>query len=458
MQQVTQLITAQRNFYLTGATQSVAYRKAQLTKLQAVIEKYDSEIIAALYADLRKSEFEAYATEVGLVLAEITHIVKNLEQWAQPQQVKTAWHYQPAKSFIMREPYGVTLIIAPFNYPFQLVMAPLIAAISGGNTAIIKPSEITPATTAIVKKIITETFATNYIAIVEGAKEAVTALIHAPFDYIFFTGSVAVGKIVASAAVQQLIPYTLELGGKSPAIVDQTANLKLAAKRIAWGKFTNAGQTCVAPDYVLVHESVAEKFIAYSKAAITKFYGSEPQQSPDFGRIVHKSHWARLQQLVVVEEKQITFGGAYDEDDLYMAPTLLENCTWQSPIMQDEIFGPLLPILVYSDLSQALYEIQQKPKPLAAYFFSENAKAVDYFLTMLPFGGGCINDTVTHVGSTTLPFGGVGTSGVGSYHGKASFECFTHAKSIFKKSTAIETNALFPPYNKRVKLVRKILR
>ncbi|ETT85646.1 aldehyde dehydrogenase [Viridibacillus sp. FSL R5-0477] len=457
-QDVETMISAQRKFFFSGATKSLAFRKEQLKKLKVAIVSHEKEILQALHKDLRKSEFEAYSTEVGIVLDSISYMQKYLEEWLQPVSVPTPLHFQPGKSFIVREPYGTVLIIGPFNYPFQLVMEPLIGAIIGGNTAIVKPSEASVHTAEIIKKIIQETFQENYVRIVEGEKEETTALIHASFDYIFFTGSVAVGKIIAKAAAERLTPHTLELGGKSPAIVDQTANLEVAVKRIAWGKFTNAGQTCVAPDYVLVHESVKVPFIRILKKTLQKFYGKDAQDSPDYGRIINERQFDRLQSIIEREQSQVLFGGNYDRDDLYIEPTVLQNITWNSSSMEDELFGPILPIIVYDDLRVAIQQIRQYPKPLAAYFFSETEKAIQYFLDELPFGGGCVNDTVTHVASVYLPFGGVGNSGVNAYHGKASFECFTHPKSILKKSTKLANNLLFPPYKQKVKLVKTILR
>ncbi|MEG0259690.1 MAG: aldehyde dehydrogenase [Lysinibacillus sp.] len=455
---IEEMIEQQRQFYFSRATKSVHFRKKQLKKLKQTIIKYEKSVLEALYLDLRKSEFEAYATEVGLVLDSISYMIKRVDEWMVPESVKTPIQYQPAKSFITREPYGVTLIIGPFNYPFQLVMEPLIGAIVGGNTAIVKPSEIAVHTTAIVKKIVEEAFEPEYVRIVEGEKEEVTALIHASFDYIFFTGSVAVGKVIARAAAERLTPIALELGGKSPAIVDQTANLEVAAKRIAWGKFTNTGQTCVAPDYLLVHRDVSNQFSALLKDAIKDFYGTNAIKSPDYGRIISQKHFDRLQEIVVKERDFITYGGRTDQSELYIEPTIIENVTWVSPAMQDELFGPILPIIVYDDLQLAIHQVRQLPKPLAAYFFSEHEKAINYFLDELPFGGGCINDTITHVGNSHLPFGGVGPSGVKAYHGKASFENFTHPKSILKKSSKLATNILFPPYKQKVKLVRKIMK
>lgn len=455
---VENMIEEQKKFFLTGHTRNIEFRKKQLFMLKDKIKQYEKEILKALNLDLGKSEFEAYSNEVGIVLDSISYFVKNIDEWAKPVHVKTPLHFQPAKSFIVRDPYGVVLIIGPFNYPFQLVMEPLIGAIIGGNTAIVKPSETTPHTTEIIKRIIEETFDTSYIRMVEGEKEEVTNLIHASVDYIFFTGSVAVGKVVMRAAAEKLTPVTLELGGKSPAIVDQTANLDVAAKRIIWGKFNNTGQTCVAPDYLLVHSSIYEKFVKELQKTIVQFYGKDAQKSGDYGRIVNNRHFARLEKLLEAEKENIKFGGKIDPSDLYMEPTILENINWSSPIMEDEIFGPILPIIKYDNLKYTLHQVQKLPKPLAAYFFSEHEKAIEYFLEELPFGGGCINDTVTHVANPYLPFGGVGPSGVNAYHGKASFENFTHPKSIMKRSSKLANNLLFPPYKHKLKLVKTMLK
>lgn len=457
-QDVEKWIAEQRQFFYTRQTKDVEFRKKKLIHLKDNIKKYEEEVIAALKNDLNKSEFEAYATEIGIVYDSISYFLKKLDEWVKPVPAKTPIQFQPGKSFIVREPYGVVLIIGPFNYPFQLIFEPLIGAIIGGNTAIVKPSEAAPQTAAISKKIINETFGEKYVRVVEGEKEEVTALIHSSFDYIFFTGSVAVGKIIAKAAAERLTPICLELGGKSPAIVDQTANLDVAVKRIAWGKFNNAGQTCVAPDYVLVHRSVYNKFVKKMKKTIQEFYGKNIAESPDFGRIINVRQFDRLQDLLQKEAKNITFGGQTNREDLYIEPTIIENVSWDNPIMEDEIFGPIMPIMMYDDLPIAIHNIRQRPKPLSAYLFSENEKAIDYFLEELPFGGGCINDVVSHVGNMHLPFGGVGPSGVKSYHGKASFENFTHPKSILKRSSKLATDIVLPPYNNKVKLVRMIMK
>ncbi|WP_277586393.1 aldehyde dehydrogenase [Psychrobacillus antarcticus] len=457
-QQLNHMLDEHQAYFYAGITRPVAFRVQQLEILKMTIKKYEVEVIEALYKDLRKSEFEAYVTEIGLVYDNISYMIKHIEKWMEPKYVKTPVALMPSKSFIVNDPYGTVLIIAPFNYPFQLIMEPLIGAIVGGNCAIIKPSEATPHTSNIVKKIISEAYDPSYIRVVEGEKEETSLLIHAPFDFIFFTGSVQVGKIVMKAAAERLTPIALELGGKSPAIVDHTANLAVAAKRIVWGKFVNAGQTCIAPDYVLVEENVKDKFIEQMKKAIAQFYGKDSQQSPDLGRIVNGNHFDRLMGILEAEKEHIIFGGKTDRDDLFIEPTLLNGVDFNSPSMADELFGPILPIIGYKDLGNIIRQIRKSPKPLAAYMFSEHEKAQEFFLQELPFGGGCINDTITHAGSTYLPFGGVGNSGVQSYHGEASFTLFTHQKSIVKKNTSLPINIVFPPYKNKVKLVRGLLK
>ncbi len=445
-------------YFNTGVTKDVKFRLEQLDILKDTIKKYEKDVLAALYQDLRKNEFEAYTTELGIVYESISYMKKHLQKWMEPRSVKTPIALMPSKSFIVQEPYGTVLIIAPFNYPFQLVMEPLLGAIIGGNCAVIKPSEATPNTTRVIAQIISEAFHPHYVRVVEGEKEETSLLIHAAFDFIFFTGSVNVGKIVMEAASKRLTPIALELGGKSPAIVDHTANLEIAAKRIVWGKFVNSGQTCIAPDYVLVEEKVKDKFIDLLQKTIQQFYGSNPQESPDLGRIVNRNHFDRLQRMLDQEREQIIFGGDYDPEDLFIQPTLLKDIDFTSPSMQEEIFGPILPIISYQDLPATIRHIKKMPKPLAAYMFSEHERAQNYFLEELPFGGGCINDTITHAGSVHLPFGGVGNSGIGAYHGEASFLLFTHQKSILKKNTSIPVNIVFPPYKNKVKLVRGLLK
>lgn len=432
-QDVESMIAMQRRFYFTGETRSAAFRIAMLSKLKEAIMSNEKEISEALHKDLRKSPFESYVTEIGFVLTSISHMIKNLEQWMESEVVKTPVHLQPAKSFIVREPYGSALIIGPFNYPFQLVMEPLVGAIAGGNCAIVKPSEASVYTGEIIKKILTDIFPSEFVRVVEGEQQETSALIHASFDYIFFTGSVAVGKVVMKAAAERLTPITLELGGKSPALVDQTADIVMAAERIVWGKFVNNGQTCVAPDYVIVHHTVKNQLVQAMGATIRKFYGKVAAESLDYGRIVNDKHFNRLLKILEKDRAHVVYGGDFNREDLFIEPTLLDNVKWNSASMEDEIFGPILPILTYDNLGEALHRIRQLPKPLAAYMFTENEQASEYFIDNLPFGGGCINDTIAHVGNGNLPFGGVGSSGLNAYHGKYSFETFTHAKAMMKK-------------------------
>lgn len=455
---VESMIAAQHRFYFTGKTRTASFRKEMLIKLRDAIVANEDAITEALQKDLGKSPFESYVTEIGFVLSSISQMLKNVDVWMKPESVKTPVHLQPSKSFVVREPYGSVLIIGPFNYPFQLVMEPLVGAIVGGNCAVVKPSESAKHTVKIIKEILTETFPTDYIQVVEGEREETSALIHAPFDYIFFTGSVAVGKIVMKAAAERLTPITLELGGKSPVIVDQTANLANAAERIVWGKFLNTGQTCVAPDYLLVHHSVKEELIERIIEAIEKFYGENVMESPDYGRIINERQFDRLASMISKEWPQIIYGGDVDTAKLFIEPTLLEGVTWESPSMEDEIFGPILPIMEYDHLGEVLHRIRQLPKPLSAYMFTENEQAANYFIESLPFGGGCINDTVSHVGNTNLPFGGVGSSGVNAYHGKASFDVFTHAKAMMRRSTKIPMRLALPPYENKLKLVKPLIR
>ncbi|MHA6258513.1 aldehyde dehydrogenase [Sporosarcina sp. CAU 1771] len=455
---VEKMIASQHEFYFTGATRTVEFRKEMLNKLHDAIISHEKEITEALQKDLGKSSFEAYVTEIGFVLSSISDMLKNVEKWMEPEPAKTPVHLLPAKSFVVREPYGSVLIIGPFNYPFQLVMEPLVGAIVGGNCAIVKPSESAVHTVKIVDKILSETFPPEYIRVVEGEREETSALIHAPFDYIFFTGSIAVGKVVMKAAAERLTPITLELGGKSPVIVDQTANLVNAAERIVWGKLMNTGQTCVAPDYLLVHHSVKEELLTRMIESIKKFYGEDARDSADYGRIINERQYNRLVDIIEKERSQVVYGGSFEDSKLFIEPTLLAGVSWDSPSMEDELFGPILPILEYDNLGEAIHQIRKLSKPLSAYMFTENEKAADYFIESLPFGGGCINDTVSHVGNTNLPFGGVGSSGMNAYHGKASFEVFTHAKAMMKRSTKIPMRIAFPPYGNKIKLIKPLIR
>ncbi|HCX1076666.1 TPA: aldehyde dehydrogenase [Staphylococcus aureus] len=441
-------------FFNTQQTKDISFRKEQLKKLSKAIKSYESDILEALYTDLGKNKVEAYATEIGITLKSIKNARKELKNWTKTKNVDTPLYLFPTKSYIKKEPYGTVLIIAPFNYPFQLVFELLIGAIAAGNTAIIKPSELTPNVARVIKRLINETFDANYIEVIEGGIEETQTLIHLPFDYVFFTGSENVGKIVYQAASENLVPVTLEMGGKSPVIVDETANIKVASERICFGKFTNAGQTCVAPDYILVHESVKDDLITALSKTLREFYGQNIQQSPDYGRIVNLKHYHRLTSLLNSEQMNIVFGGHSDEDERYIEPTLLDHVTSDSAIMQEEIFGPILPILTYQSLDEAIAFIHQRPKPLSLYLFSEDENATQRVINELSFGGGAINDTLMHLANPKLPFGGVGASGMGRYHGKYSFDTFTHEKSYIFKSTRLESGVHLPPYKGKFKYIK----
>ncbi|HHW6138212.1 TPA: aldehyde dehydrogenase, partial [Staphylococcus aureus] len=441
-------------FFNTQQTKDISFRKEQLKKLSKAIKSYESDILEALYTDLGKNKVEAYATEIGITLKSIKNARKELKNWTKTKNVDTPLYLFPTKSYIKKEPYGTVLIIAPFNYPFQLVFEPLIGAIAAGNTAIIKPSELTPNVARVIKRLINETFDANYIEVIEGGIEEMQTLIHLPFDYVFFTGSENVGKIVYQAASENLVPVTLEMGGKSPVIVDETANIKVASERICFGKFTNAGQTCVAPDYILVHESVKDDLITALSKTLREFYGQNIQQSPDYGRIVNLKHYHRLTSLLNSAQMNIVFGGHSDEDERYIEPTLLDHVTNDSAIMQEEIFGPILPILTYQSLDEAIAFIHQRPKPLSLYLFSEDENATQRVINELSFGGGAINDTLMHLANPKLPFGGVGASGMGRYHGKYSFDTFTHEKSYIFKSTRLESGVHLPPYKGKFKYIK----
>ncbi|HDJ3326708.1 TPA: aldehyde dehydrogenase [Staphylococcus aureus] len=441
-------------FFNTQQTKDISFRKEQLKKLSKAIKSYEIDILEALYTDLGKNKVEAYATEIGITLKSIKNARKELKNWTKTKNVDTPLYLFPTKSYIKKEPYGTVLIIAPFNYPFQLVFEPLIGAIAAGNTAIIKPSELTPNVARVIKRLINETFDANYIEVIEGGIEETQTLIHLPFDYVFFTGSENVGKIVYQAASENLVPVTLEMGGKSPVIVDETANIKVASERICFGKFTNAGQTCVAPDYILVHESVKDDLITALSKTLREFYGQNIQQSPDYGRIVNLKHYHRLTSLLNSAQMNIVFGGHSDEDERYIEPTLLDHVTNDSAIMQEEIFGPILPILTYQSLDEAIAFIHQRPKPLSLYLFSEDENATQRVINELSFGGGAINDTLMHLANPKLPFGGVGASGMGRYHGKYSFDTFTHEKSYIFKSTRLESGVHLPPYKGKFKYIK----
>lgn len=441
-------------FFNTHKTKNLKFRKQQLKLLSKNIKNHENELLDALYKDLGKSKVEAYATEIGMLLKSIKLMRKELKNWSKTKQTDTPLYLFPTKSYIKKEPYGTVLIIGPFNYPVQLVFEPLIGAIAAGNTAIVKPSELTPHVAIVIKDIIEDTFDEAYVSVVEGGIEETQALLSLPFDYMFFTGSEKVGKIVYEAAARKLIPVTLELGGKSPVIVDDTANIKVASERISFGKFTNAGQTCVAPDYILVQRKVKNDLIKALKKTITEFYGENIEKSPDFGRIVNQKHFNRLNDLIRIHKDNVVFGGNSSKEDLYIEPTLLDNITNDNKIMKEEIFGPILPIITYDNFDEVLEIIQSKSKPLSLYLFSEDENMTHRVVEELSFGGGAINDTLMHLANPNLPFGGVGSSGIGQYHGKYSFDTFSHMKSYTFKSTRLESSLFFPPYKGKFKYIK----
>ncbi len=452
---IAEIVTKQRQYFATGITQSLDYRLSQLKLLKQVIQGHQNEIITALQQDLGKPKFEAYTSEVLILLEEINFVIQHLREWMKPQRAKISLGQFPARGLIYPQPLGVVLIIAPWNYPFQLLVNPLIGAIAAGNCAIVKPSELAPHTASLISKLIGENFSPGLVTAIEGGVEVSEALLAEKFDHIFFTGSTRVGKIVMAKAANHLTPVTLELGGKSPCIIDRDVDIKVAAKRVAWGKFFNCGQTCIAPDYVLIHETIYDQFKEALQTAVREFYGEDPQQSPDYGRIINQRHWDRLVNFLT--DGEIVIGGKHDRENLYIAPTIVDKITWDSPIMAEEIFGPILPLLPYRDLSEVIEKINDRGRPLALYFFSENTKNQERIINSIPFGGGCINDTIMHLSSPYLPFGGIGDSGMGRYHGKYTFDTFTHYKSILKKSLRFDQQWRYPPYKINFDLLKWLI-
>ncbi|MBM7713717.1 aldehyde dehydrogenase (NAD+) [Bacillus thermophilus] len=445
------LISSQRDFFRTGQTKDIPFRLQSLQTFRNAVKLYEKELMAALKADLNKSEFEAYTTEIGMILNELRFTMRQLRSWTKPTKVKTPITHIGSTSYIYPEPYGTALIISPWNYPFLLAAAPLIGAIAAGNCAVIKPSELTPRTSAVFAKMIQDVFPRKYIAVVQGGVETSEALLREKFDKIFFTGSVSVGKVVMKAAARHLTPVTLELGGKSPCIVHEDANLKLAAKRIAWGKFTNAGQTCIAPDYIYVHQRIKDKFLGLLKEAIDEMYSGQT-----ITRIVNEKHFNRL--VSFLDQGSIFTGGKANREKLSVEPTILTNITWEDTIMKEEIFGPILPVLEYGELNEVIEGIHQHPNPLALYLFSKGSETKKEIVNSVSFGGGCINDTIYHFANPHLPFGGVGTSGIGSYHGKNSFDAFSHQKSILKQTNLFDIPFRYPHMKNALKRIKMFLK
>ena len=455
---MTESLNKIKKYFETGATKGYEFRKQQLQLLAATIKKYEAEISEALYKDLGKSKIEAYASEIALVQIEIKYMLSNLKQLMQPKSIATNLMNIPSSSKIYYDPLGVVLIIAPWNYPFQLLFTPLAGAIAGGNCVVLKPSEFTPATSAIAEKIIKEIYDEQYIQLVQGngAELVPNMMNNFRFDHVFFTGSIAVGKLVYALAAKELVPVTLELGGKSPCIIEADANLEVAAKRIISGKFLNAGQTCIAPDYLLVEKSVKEKLIALLQKNIADFYTTDAAQSEDYGKIVNAKRFDTL--VGYLQQGKIISGGNFDKSKLYIEPTLMENVSLDGTLMTEEIFGPILPIFSFNTKAEALEIINKNPNPLSFYVFTSSAKKEEDWMATVPFGGGCINNTVYHFTNDNMHFGGVGYSGMGAYHGRQSFYTFTHAKPVMKTPTWLDPSIKYPPYKGKLKWFRMLLK
>jgi aldehyde dehydrogenase (NAD+) len=456
-EEVIKILNEHKIFFATGKTKSINFRIQQLRKLRQAITDNEEIIITALHQDLHKSRYEAFTTEIGLLYTSIRIMTKNLKKWAEPQRVPTPLLFFGGQSHIYHEPYGTVLIIGPFNYPMNLIFEPLIGTIAGGNCAVIKPAQMTPNVSKIIAKIIRENFEENYIRVIEGDRQATAELINAPFDYIFFTGSLSTGKMVMTAAAKNMVPVTLELGGKSPCIVDETSNLDLTAKKLAWAKFSNAGQTCAAPDYVYVHRQVKKQLLDNLRGYIEHFYGPNPKENKDFGRIVNVEHSERLAKII--NRDKVVIGGDYDIANRYIAPTVLDHIGWDDPIMADEIFGPVLPVLEYENMDTMIQEINLRPKPLSLYLFTNSKAAERKIIDNISYGNGCINDAFIQVGNPYLPFGGVGASGIGAYHGRRSFETFSHMKGVLNRKFNLFPDMIYPPSDeKKESQVRRFLK
>ncbi|WP_088292733.1 aldehyde dehydrogenase [Bacillus mycoides] len=453
---ISSIVNKQKEYFYKGHTRSLETRKNNLKKLYEGIQRFEDEIFQALKLDLNKSVHESFTTEIGYVLKEISFQMKHISSWSKPKRVRTALTHFGSKGKVVPEPYGVTLIIAPWNYPFQLAIAPLVGALAAGNTVVLKPSELTPNVSKVLTRMLGELFPEELVSVVEGGAQESTALLKEPFDYIFFTGSVGVGKVVMEAAAKKLTPLTLELGGKSPCIVHKDAKLDVTARRIVWGKFLNAGQTCVAPDYMYVHSSVKEQLIEALRQEIAEQYGKDALQNDNYVRIVSERHFERL--CTFLQDGKPVIGGNYTKETLHIEPTVLTNVTWQSAVMEDEIFGPILPIIEYEKIEEVIETIQHHPKPLALYVFSEDRKVQEKVTSNISYGGGCINDVVYHLATPYLPFGGVGSSGLGSYHGEQSFRTFSHYKSILSQSTAFDMKIRYSSTKSALKFIRKLLK
>ena len=455
MKRYKEVVEKQKEFFKTGKPIDINYRKKALIKLRDAVDKYEEKILYALKLDLGKSEFEGYETELGIVKSELKNTIKNLEKWSKPKKVRASIMNPFSDNRIYNQPYGVCLILSPWNYPFQLALMPLIGSIAAGNTSILKLSEISPFTSGVVREIVEEVFDEEYVAVFSGEAEEAINLIESDVDFIFYTGNPKIGVSVAESAGRRLIPCVLELGGKSPCIIDRKADLDNAAKKIVWGKFMNAGQTCVAPDYIiadrLVFLELRDKLVHYIK----EFYGENPIESDDYPKIINKKNFDRI--LNLIEGKRLICGGKYDDDSLKIEPTILEVSSMDEKIMQEEIFGPIIPIIIYKNKSEIFEIIDKNKNPLALYLFTDNNSFEKEIIEKVSFGGGCVNDTIIHCTSEGLPFGGIGRSGIGNYHGKASFDAFSHKKSVVKSKKFADISMKYPPFNeKKLELIKKV--
>ena len=450
------ILGEQKEFFLSGGTLSYEFRRSMLRRLKETLKKNEDAILEALKADLGKSAFEGYATELGVTYEEVNYLLRHLRRFMKPTRVSTPITQFRASSYIIHEPMGNTLIMSPWNYPLMLTMVPLAAAIAGGNTAIVKPSRYSRETSRVMRMIMDDAFERRYIAFFEGGRETNEALLDLRYDMIFFTGSPSVGRVVHSKCTEHLTPCILELGGKSPVIVGRSADIPLAARRIAWGKLLNAGQTCVAPDYLLIQEGMEMEFIEAFKAETARMFGPDPLLSEDFPRIINERHFNRI--LSLIAGSTAAAGGRSDRERMRIEPTVLYPVTESDPVMQEEIFGPVLPVIPYRDLDDAISFVRGREKPLALYVFSRDRAAIDKVLSSLSFGGGCVNDTVVHLTAPELPFGGVGNSGMGSYHGKRGFEAFTHDKAVMDKALWMDLPVRYAPFRDRIKLLRMLMR
>ena len=457
-QEIAFILEEQRKFFLSGETLPIKFRKQMLKKLYASVVFHKEEILSALTSDLGKSDFEGFMCEVGLSLTEISYMIKNVKKFAKEKTVITPLAQFASRSYKKPCPYGNTLIMSPWNYPFLLSIEPLANAIAAGNTAILKPSAYSPATSNIIEKILSECFEKKFVAVVTGGRQENSALLEQKFDFVFFTGSQAVGKEVLRHTAENLTPAILELGGKSPCIIDSSAKIRLAAKRVVFGKYLNCGQTCVAPDYILCHKDIKDEFVKEVKIQIEKQYGKNPLENSDYGKIINQKHFERVSSLI--NSEKVVHGGKTNPQTQQIEPTVLDNVTWDDAVMQEEIFGPIMPILTYENLDQVIADLQKKQKPLALYFFSQNKNNIKAVTEKVSYGGGCINDTIIHLATSEMGFGGVGESGMGSYHGKTGFDAFSHTKSIVDKKTWMDLPMRYQPYDRKIngKLLKMFLK